>query len=368
MAVEAHHLNLFSSQLISNNREIMMNNPMDASMNLYNNNNNNNNNNYSSVLPLSGTTTASETLLPAAPPYNSLIADSFPPQKTMTGMKSDVSTLTYNTGNVPVVPVSRKRSIDSINYPLPYNNKNRATNFSFLGEDISLQIHHQQLDVDHLVSQHMEKVRMELEEKRKRQARRLMEAIEIGVMKRLKSKEEEIEKIEKMNYALEERVKSLCIENQIWRDLAQTNEATANALRTNLVQVLSQVRENDDGGGGAGEYDRAAEAEDAESCCGSNDNGDVRRIASAAAVMGAQDKECEEVGSTSARRVVAMNNNSNKESGNGRGLCRNCGKEESCVLILPCRHLCLCTACGSTLHTCPICHSFKNASLHVNLT
>lgn len=65
----------------------------------------------------------------------------------------------------------------------------------------------------------MEKVRMEIEESRKRHSRRVIEAVEVGMIKRLKAKEEEIEKIGKLNWALEERVKSLYIENQIWRDL-----------------------------------------------------------------------------------------------------------------------------------------------------
>ncbi|KAE9592822.1 hypothetical protein Lal_00029370 [Lupinus albus] len=288
-------------------------------MNLYNN--------YSLVFPLSGTTavTASDTLHHPPPPYSSLIPDSFATLKTITAMKSDVTSTN--------VSVSRKRSIDSVDY------QNRATNFSFLGEDMFLQIHQQQqLDIDNLVSQHMQKVRMELEEKRKRQVRMLTEAIEVRVMKKLKSKEEEIEKIEKLNIALEEKVKSLCIENQIWRDLAQTNEANANTLRSNLMQALSNVRES------AGEYGGAtvgATANDAESCCGSNDENEVWRMIGGVA----QDKEEEK----------------------SERMCRKCGKEESCVVILPCRHLCLCTICASTLHTCPICNSFKNATLHVNL-
>ncbi|KAE9620826.1 hypothetical protein Lal_00019099 [Lupinus albus] len=335
MAVEPPHPNLFSSQL-THNGEMMMN-PMDASINLYHNN-------YSSLIPLSGTTTAttSETLLHPPPPYNSIIADSFPHQKTITAMKSDVTTLSYNNNNNNIVPVSRKRSIDSILYSLPYHN-NRAINLSFLNEDMSFQIHHQQLHLDNLVSQHMEKVRMELEEKRKRQARMLMEVVELGMMKKLKTKEEEMEKIEKLNYALEEKIKSLCIENQIWRDLAQTNEATVNALRTNLIQVLSQARDDD------GEHGRTrvvAVVEEAESRCGSNDENEGWRMIGGSA----QDKEMGE-----------------ECSGNGR-LCRKCGKDESCVLILPCRHLCLCNVCASTLNTCPICNSFKNATLLVNLT
>lgn len=183
-----------------------------------------------------------------------------------------------------------------------------------------------------------------MEEKRKRQARRIIEAIEVGVMKRLKAKEEEIEKIGKLNWALEERVKSLCIENQLWRDMAQTNEAAVNALRTNLEQVLCQVNEdrNQQQQGGGGIDDPAtALVQDAESSCGSN-----------------EEKE----------REWSGQDTGSSSSNNGRSrMCRSCGKEESSVLLLPCRHLCLCTVCGSSVHVCPICKSTKNASVHVNM-
>ncbi|CAI0450395.1 unnamed protein product [Linum tenue] len=172
----------------------------------------------------------------------------------------------------------------------------------------------------------MEKVRAELEDKRKRQARRIIQVIEEGMLKRLKAKEDEIDKIGKLNWALEEKVKSLCIENQIWRDLAQSNEATANALRSNLEQVLA-VREDQHHHHSLD--DAAALMDDAQSCCGSNDDFENRLA--------------------------------------GR-MCRNCGKEESCVLLLPCRHLCLCSSCESGLHSCPICKSAKNASFHVNMS
>ncbi|TKY68564.1 BOI-related E3 ubiquitin-protein ligase 3 [Spatholobus suberectus] len=342
MAVEARHLNLFPPQLIPN--QDILTNPMDATiMNMYATQMGN----YS-MQPLSGTTTASETFRPAAPPlpYSSLS------QKTDV-LKSDNSTVTNNN----VVSVSRKRSrglIHDTNYHFhSYLHKNTDT-FSFLGEDISLNIHHQQLDLATIISRHMEKVKVELEEKLKKQARRLIEAIEAGMMKSLKAKEEEILKIEKLNGALEEKVRSLCIENQIWRDLAQTNEATANALRTNLEQLLAQF--GADGGGAAA---APAMEEDAESCCGSSDEG-WRTVAT-----GAQDKEGE---GTSG---VKENNNDNDGRSGGvseRRLCRKCGKEESCVLILPCRHLCLCTVCGSSVHACPVCKSFKNASVHVSMT
>ncbi|XP_068499497.1 probable BOI-related E3 ubiquitin-protein ligase 3 [Phaseolus vulgaris] len=323
MAVEARHLNLFPSQLLTNRQ---LTNSVDANINMYNAQQIG----YSSFLPSSGALT--EPVLPSSV-YNSL----------GNAVKSE-SGLTYNNSNSAVVPpMSRKRSRENYSY---------NDSFSFLGQDVSLQIQQQQLDIEHLIMQRMEKVRIEIDQKRKRQARRVIEAIEVGVMKKLKAKEEEIEKIGKLNWALEERVKSLCMENQIWRDLAQTNEATANALRCNLEQVLAQRGMVDDG--------TAALMDDAQSCCGSTDEDgegekEVEWRTVAAGCAGVKDKEdggCEKmmIGESSGR------------------LCRNCGKEESCVLILPCRHLCLCTVCGSTLHICPICKSFKTASVHVNMS
>lgn len=336
MAVEAHNLNLFAPQQFIPNREIL--NPAEGNMNFFNTQ-------MGCSMPLSGTTT--ETLLPA---YN---VDCVP-------VKSE-SGLTYN------LPVQRKRSRDSLTPFLSYKNTNamphkNPTSFSFLGEDMSLQIQQQQLEVDRLISQHMAKVRIEVQEKRKRQARRILEAIEFGMTKKLKSKDEEIEKIGKMNWALQEKVKTLCMENQIWRDLAQTSEATANALRTNLEQVLAQVNiDRTNGNCGMGIEDEvpvatAALMDDAHSCCGSNDGGE------------GGDREV-----TGEVRILAdwahgKGGSSVRTSKNSSRLCRHCEREEACVLFLPCRHLCLCTVCGSSLDTCPICKSTNNASLHVNLS
>lgn len=106
------------------------------------------------VVPLSGTITA-DTLLPA---YNNVFNDSnsFPPKTTTTttAMKSD-SGLTYN-----FPTLSRKRSRDSSSidpFLSPYQTatKNCGASFSFLGEDISLQIQQHQFDIDHLISHHV---------------------------------------------------------------------------------------------------------------------------------------------------------------------------------------------------------------------
>ncbi|PIN05502.1 putative E3 ubiquitin ligase [Handroanthus impetiginosus] len=332
MAVEARHLNLFPSQILGN-RELMMN-TVEGNGNVYGGPMG-----YGVIAPLSGTTTATETMFPM---YGSAAA------LTVPAIKSD-SGVTY------AIPVSRKRSRDAIN-PLVSSLQsgvqnqstvnNRCSSFTFLGEDLSLHFQQQQLEIDRFIAQHTEKVRMEIEERRKRFSRRIAAALQENIMKKLKAKEEEIEKIGKLNWALEERVKSLCEENQIWRDLAQTNEATANALRCNLEQVLAQVQDEQHQEK-RHRTDDVAAMYDAQSCCGSNFNEiEVRTSAESPSTSG---------------RDHDYNSNRNR-------MCRSCGKEESCVLLLPCRHLCLCTVCGSCLHTCPVCNSTKTASVHVNLS
>ncbi|KAG2324473.1 hypothetical protein Bca4012_038985 [Brassica carinata] len=337
MAVDAHHLHFSPLQLFSN-RDLVMNN------------------NNTTVEPTNGGfCTNNQTGYGVVSPFS--VTDDTPPLLNMYG-GSSIDAIPTTTDSFTYYPDganlncdllslhTRKRSRDSTSdyHHLVHENLRSSpspcvTPLSFLGQDIDISSHisQQQHHIDRFVSLHMERVRFEIQEKRKRQARTVMEAIEHGLVKRLRAKEEERDRIGKINHALEERVRSLSTENQIWRDLAQTNEATANNLRTNLEQVLAQV--NDSGAGldnGNGEND-----DDAESCCGSS------------------------AGEETVRRTVAVE--AHDKAAKGR-MCRNCGEEESCVLLLPCRHLCLCGVCGSSVHTCPICSSPKNASVHVNMS
>ena len=78
----------------------------------------------------------------------------------------------------------------------------------------------------------------ELAEQRRRHARQVVATVEAAAGKRLRAKEEEIQRMGRLNWALEERVKSLYVEAQVWRDLAQSNEAAANALRGELQQAV----------------------------------------------------------------------------------------------------------------------------------
>lgn len=280
-----------------------------------------------------------------------------------TGLKAD-SGLTYS------LPISRKRSRDSssfdptvLSFPnAQFVNQNQNATFTFLGHDISMQIYQQQLEIDRFIALQTEKLRTEIEATRRRNSMRLIAAAEEGIKKRLRSKDEEIVKISKLNSALEEKVKSLSVENQIWQQMAQTNEATANVLRRNLQRILTQIQQQQQQQNQTDYADNnKTSADDVESCCGSN----------------YKEEEDEEVNVNVNVKVIIPPphppNQGNDTTGDNNGSrlnrrCRNCGKVESCVLLLPCRHLCICTECESSINVCPICKSTKNATVHVNMS
>lgn len=312
MAVEAGHMNIFAPQLLANNRDFVKTNQ--GNHNMYNAQMNNG-------IPLPSTAMPEQLL----PHYQSLVCD---PNSAKASMNKSDSGLTYN------IPAPKKRPRDSVDDfdAFAASQKHKISPFSsIIDQDVILQIQQQQSEIDRFIAEHTEKVRIELEERRKRQSRLLIAAIQEGVIKKIKEKDEEIQRMGKLNWVLQERVKSLYVENQIWRDLAQTNEATANSLRTNLEQVLAHVSDDRQATGGN------VLAEDAESSCGSCNP--------------AEEPE-------------------RGEEAEGRNrMCRKCGERESSVLLLPCRHLCLCTVCGSSLlRACPVCNSAMNASVHVNMS
>ncbi|KAG0463485.1 hypothetical protein HPP92_018995 [Vanilla planifolia] len=210
--------------------------------------------------------------------------------------------------------------------------KRKREDISFSGEGISVLLQNQIVDLDHLVAQHTQRMGAELAERRKRYALQLVGAVEFGMRKRVKAKDDEIERAKKLNWNLEERIRTLIVENQIWRELAQTNEATANVLRANLEQLLAaQAGVLDEKAQGC---DGASAADDAESCfCGENDDGKAATV-----------------------------------GGSPAWTCRSCGQREPTVLLLPCRHLCVCVACGPAVDFCPICNCNKSGSVNVNLS
>lgn len=249
------------------------------------------------------------------------------------------SDLTYNFNQSPAIS-KRQRDSTFDSDALIASQKRRSIAFppapastpSLIDAQLISQIQQQQSEIDRFVVQQTETLRLELEARQRTQTRMLASAFQNAILKKLKAKDDEIIRMGKLNWVLQERVKNLYVENQIWRDLAQTNEATANNLRSNLEQVLAQV---DDFTPAGEAFGRTLVEDDAKSSCGSCNGGNGDDVT-----------------------VTAVN-----------GGCKRCGERTASVLVLPCRHLCLCTVCGSALlEACPVCDMVMNASVHVNMS
>ncbi|CAN6298313.1 unnamed protein product [Urochloa humidicola] len=225
----------------------------------------------------------------------------------------------------------------------PARKRKRAADPVGLGAaDVSAHFQQQLVDVDRIVLQHTTKMWAELREQRRRQARQVVAAMEAAAAKRLRAKDEEMERMGRLNWALEERVRSLYVETQVWRDLAQSNEAAAAALRGELQQAMDAQQQARCGVLAAAAAGPGADAESC--CCGEND------------LVAADNKEEDEHAGTSACREIE------------RRMCTVCGEGMAEVLLLPCRHLCACAACAGVAQACPVCGCAKNGSVCVNFS
>ncbi|KAH7446150.1 hypothetical protein KP509_01G041600 [Ceratopteris richardii] len=210
---------------------------------------------------------------------------------------------------------------------------NPDTPFRLFRDDAAFQLHccQQEAEINHMIAFHGENLKQSLVEKRQQHTKVLMELIERTVIFRLREKFLEIENIRRKNAELEDHVNKLSIESQVWMNIAQRQEALVANLRSNLEQIVAQSNEKTKGRLGE------SEAEDAESCV-------------YGASVGVAD------GGQQAHEIWEM-----KE----QRICRFCRKKTTSVLVLPCRHLCLCTDCDPNLGNCPVCGALKDASLQV---
>ncbi|OAY85907.1 putative BOI-related E3 ubiquitin-protein ligase 3 [Ananas comosus] len=205
---------------------------------------------------------------------------------------------------------------------------------------------HHNAEIDALVRLQNERLRSGLEEARKRHCGALLAAAERGAARRLREKEVELEAARRRNAELEEKVRQLAAESQIWFNVARNNEALASSLRASLDHLLLQQQQQQQHHTSSplllpeGFGDSSPAIDDAQSCCFAAKPHDDDN-----------DDDDEEVGIRSERARVCC--------------CRACGDAEACVLLLPCRHLCLCRACESKSDACPLCHVPKNASLQI---
>lgn len=200
-----------------------------------------------------------------------------------------------------------------------------------LGDNVRTELDRQKEEFDQYIKVQEEYLAKGVQDMKQRHMASFLSAVEKGLAKKLQEKDMEIENMNRKNRELIERIKQMAAEAQNWHYRAKYNESVVNLLKSNLQQAISQGADQGKEGFGDNEVDDAAS-------------------------------------------YIDPNNYLTVPSGppkpifrNHQMICRACKAKEASVLLMPCRHLCLCKDCDVLVTVCPVCQFVKNASVPVHL-
>ncbi|KAG8366104.1 hypothetical protein BUALT_Bualt17G0041200 [Buddleja alternifolia] len=202
--------------------------------------------------------------------------------------------------------------------------------FSSLRNDIRRELDQQKEELDHFIRTQEQNMVKGVRDIKQRHMSSFLNTLEKGVAKRLHEKDLELNTITRKNKELVESVKQVTTEAQNWCYMAKYNESLVNVLKTNLQQAMQGS--NNHAKEEVGEND----ADDAASCIDPNNY--------LLSVAG---------GSCSGKKDMT---------------CRACKAKRVSVLLMPCRHLCLCKECEGFVSVCPVCQMITSASFEVYLS
>ncbi|GMH09268.1 hypothetical protein Nepgr_011109 [Nepenthes gracilis] len=212
---------------------------------------------------------------------------------------------------------------------------------TLISKDSANQIKQQSEELNQFLQAQGEQLRRTLAEKRRRHYRALLGAAEEMVAQRLMEKEAEMEKAARRNAELEARAAQLSAEAQVWQAKARAQEAQAASLQAQLQQAIMT------GGGGVCSQLQQPDW----------DGAPVLGSAAYGGVLGqAEDAESAYI---DPERVGSPTEGPS---------CKACRMRAASVVVLPCRHLCVCAECDALVRVCPLCLSLRNGGVEVYLT
>ncbi|KAG6774747.1 hypothetical protein POTOM_022116 [Populus tomentosa] len=200
----------------------------------------------------------------------------------------------------------------------PSSSTTRDSSLSMsLSQYLDVQLDMQRREVDCMLQFQAGRLRTILQQQRKQQLGITLKSVESKVSSLIRQKEEDLAQATKKTMELEVCLRKVELERERYQRAAREKEAMVVDLSKSLEQIRGRL------------VMASNEVQDAESfCCGTCDR--------------EQDRE-------SQKRMV----------------CKGCNSRSSCIIFLPCRHLCSCKSCDAFLGSCPVCKSVKEASMEV---
>ncbi|KAK8530022.1 hypothetical protein V6N13_102906 [Hibiscus sabdariffa] len=183
----------------------------------------------------------------------------------------------------------------------------------------------QRNEIDQFIKSQNERLRLLLQEQRKQHVAVMVRKLESKATVLLGQKDEELAKARSRTMELQNLVNKLEMENQAWQRVVRENEAKVVSLNNTLEQLQQQQQQQQNQAG----------------CCFNNGVGDAESCC----------EETEEQGNKGFVETTTMM------------VCKCCNSRGSCVLFIPCRHLCSCKDCAAFLDCCPVCSTVKKASI-----
>ncbi|CAN1187453.1 Probable BOI-related E3 ubiquitin-protein ligase 3 [Linum perenne] len=205
-----------------------------------------------------------------------------------------------------------------------------------LGDNIRTELDRQKEEFDQYIKLQEEHLTKGVRDIKQRHVASFLASIEKGVAKKIREKDVEIENMNRRNKELIDRIKQVAAEAQNWHYRAKYNESLVNVLKTNLQQAISQGADQVKEGFGDSEFDDAASSVDPNNYLN----------------VGPSKPMSRNCGQGSKERMS----------------CRSCKAREVSVLLMPCRHLCLCIDCDMFINVCPVCQLIKTTSVQVYLS